>query len=67
MISLIGETAGNVWQFLNEHPGATAEQIHKGLKVEDSLLHQALGWLAREGKLGFETTGKTTKLSVTGE
>jgi hypothetical protein len=64
MIQQIGEAAGSVWQFLNEHPGATPQQIRKGLKIEDGLLNLALGWLAREGKLLFETNEKTIKLSL---
>ena len=67
MIQQIGEAAGSVWQFLNEHPGATPEQIRKGLKMEHGLLNLALGWLAREGKLLFETNGKTIKLSLLAE
>lgn len=65
MVQRIGETAGSVWQFLNEHPGATPEQIGKGLKIDDSLVLLALGWLAREGKLVFEVNEKTFKVSLT--
>lgn len=66
MIQRIGETAGSVWQFLNEHPSATPERIAKGLKIDGSLVHLALGWLAREGKLAFEVSEKTVKVSLTG-
>jgi hypothetical protein len=64
MIYEIGESAGKVWQYLNEHPASTPEQINKVLKLKENLLYMAIGWLAREGKLAFDVRGKTTKLSV---
>lgn len=59
----IGETAGKVWHFLEEHPGATIEQIARELRVKENLAAMAVGWLAREGKLTF-LNGKKTKLSL---
>lgn len=67
MIYKIGESAGRVWQFLSEHPGSALEHIQKALKLKDNLLYMGIGWLAREGKLTFETNGKTTKLSLSPE
>ena len=67
MIYEIGESAGKVWQYLSEHPGSTPEHIGKALKLKESLLYSAIGWLSREGKLSFEEHGKTTKLSLSAE
>jgi hypothetical protein len=64
MIHEIGEGAGEVWRYLNEHPSATLEQINKALKLRESLFSMAIGWLAREDKLSFEEEGKTMKLSL---
>lgn len=67
MIYEIGESAGKVWQYLNEHPRSTPEQMGKALKLKESLVHAAIGWLAREGKLAFEAHGKTTRISLSAE
>ncbi len=64
MIREIGESAGEVWRYLNEHPPTTLEQINKSLKLSESLFFMAIGWLVREDKLAFEREGKTTKLSL---
>ncbi len=64
MIHEIGESAGELWRYLNEHPPTTLEQINKSLKLSESLFFMAIGWLAREDKLAFEGEGKTTKLSL---
>ncbi len=60
----IGETAGKVWHFLEEHPNATIEQIVKELSVKENLAAMAIGWLAREGKLAFADNGKKMKVSL---
>ncbi len=67
MIYEIGESAGKVWQYLNEHPASTPEQMGKALRLKESLVYSAIGWLAREGKITFETHGKTTKISLSAE
>ncbi len=36
----------------------------KALKVKDSALAMAVGWLAREDKLDFEVEGKTVRLAL---
>ena len=64
MITKIGETAGKIWQFLNENPASSLEQINKHLKIELSVFCMALGWLAREDKIAFEGQGKELKVSL---
>jgi len=58
MIHLIGETAGKVWEFLNEQGEANLNQIKKKVKAEPNLILQAVGWLAREGKIQIEKRGR---------
>ena len=61
---LIGETAGKVWGLLS---GGGPQQLSKLLKdlpdSKDAVLC-AIGWLAREHKIAFETKGKTTTISL---
>ncbi len=64
MINEIGESAGAVWQYLNEHSTATAQQINQTLKLDEALLYMAIGWLAREGKLVFGGEGTELTLSL---
>lgn len=54
MSEMIGQAAGNVWQYLKENGPATASQMQKALKADAALANQALGWLAREGKLNVD-------------
>lgn len=48
---LVGEAAGKVWQAINSGGPQTAAAIAKATSLSVERLNQAIGWLAREGKL----------------
>lgn len=61
----IGEAAGLVWRTLEgRSEGLTAAQLKARTSLDAELLHQAIGWLAREGKIGFRAGGKSLKVVV---
>ncbi|MBI4442593.1 MAG: winged helix-turn-helix domain-containing protein [Acidobacteria bacterium] len=64
MINQIGEGAGAVWKYLNEHSEAKPSEIKKTLKLNDDMLWMAIGWLAREDKLVFKDSGKAMQVSL---
>jgi len=53
---MIGEPAGKVYKTLKEQKEATAKKIMKSTPetVDEDSLNQALGWLAKEGKIKVE-------------
>jgi hypothetical protein len=59
----IGEAAGKVWQTLSKSPVAP-NRVAKVVGLPSDLANQALGWLAREGKLAVQDTPKGTVLKV---
>ena len=66
MIQAIGETAGKVWQFLNDKGEANIIQLMKGVEADSSLIFQSLGWLAREDKLLIDKKGGYITYSLKG-
>jgi hypothetical protein len=60
----IGDAAGRIWQYLNEHGQTTLGQLRQGMKVSDQLLLMGVGWLAREGKISIVRQGRTVKVSL---
>ena len=58
MSEKIGETAGKVWQFLKTNGSAPVNKIQKGIGENAVLTNQAIGWLAREGKLAINRAQK---------
>ena len=64
MSEQIGVAAGKVWQFLRTNGPATSAMIQKGTGVKQALANQAIGWLAREGKLKVADDKRTQKFSL---
>lgn len=55
MIETIGTNAGLVWHALNENGKLSVKDLKKATKIRlEKDLYAAFGWLAKEGKLGFE-------------
>lgn len=48
-----GSKAGVVWGALNNKKPMNAAQIKKTTKLKSEHVFAALGWLAREGKIGI--------------
>jgi len=67
MIEQVGKTAGRIWDILQQKDELTISQLPKVLKEKDSLVYQALGWLAREGKIEYRTQGNKTIISLVRE
>ncbi|MGL4511507.1 MAG: winged helix-turn-helix domain-containing protein [Lacipirellulaceae bacterium] len=60
----IGNAAGEAWKLLAEEGPQTLAALKKLTPGSADLTLMALGWLAREGKLGFVTSGKTQKVAL---
>ena len=60
----IGEAAGRIWQYLAQHGAATLPQLQRGTALPERLVHMGVGWLAREGTLGFVQERGVLKLSL---
>jgi len=61
----IGETAGKLWRQLKDKGPQTPTALTKALNMKAADVDRAIGWLAREGKLGFEPDLKGgTKLTL---
>lgn len=63
----IGETAGTVWRALSEHGSMSLAKVVERVGGNRDLVMQAIGWLAREGKLEISETKRGRVLSLTEE
>ncbi len=61
---LIGENAGKVYDVLREGMPLNFGAIRRLTKLKGSLVHQAIGWLACEGKLSYVVEGKKVKFTL---
>ena len=65
MKEVIGETAGRIWQVLNDKGETDASSLPRILKAKTFIVYQALGWLAREDKLKYVTKKGKILVSLT--
>ncbi len=64
MYEIIGEVAGRIWSLLNKNGKVSLSQLPKSLKEADAITYQALGWLAREGKVEYHKEKNKTSVSL---
>lgn len=64
MSDTIGAAAGKIWEYLDKHGATSVSKVTKETGVSKNDAQRAIGWLAKEGKLIFETEGRTELLSL---
>jgi len=62
----VGETAGQVWQLLNQNGPQTLAQLKKKLNGNAELLNFAVGWLAREDKIDLTPEKNSLRIQLKG-
>lgn len=60
----IGTAAGDVYRYLFENGETSLTRLGKALEIPNRRVDQALGWLAREDKVTFTQSKRTTLVSV---
>jgi hypothetical protein len=60
----IGHVAGEIWHHLAGNGEQTLTALKKSTDAPGELVMAGIGWLAREGKLGFAKSGRTIKVSL---
>ncbi len=61
----IGQTAGQIYQYLDKKGECTLAKMSKDLDLDSNFTQMGIGWLAREGKISMVKKGNSTKLSLT--
>ena len=67
MKKIIGEMAGRVWETLGEKEEVVVSKLPQILKEKGEIVYQALGWLAKEGKVDFHKKEGKTFVSLSHE
>ncbi len=64
MKEVIGHTAGKIWATLSEQSPVSMSRLPKLVGEKDTVVYQALGWLAREDKVEYETKSNRTTVTL---
>jgi winged helix-turn-helix protein DUF2582 len=63
-VQQIGETAGAVWHALNENGSLSLNKLVEHVGGNRDVVMQAVGWLAREGKIEVAETKRGRVVSL---
>jgi DNA-binding transcriptional ArsR family regulator len=63
-IEHIGDVAGTVWRELSENGPLSVAKLVKAIGEPRDTVMQALGWLAREGKINIDDEGRNRMVSL---
>ncbi len=63
-VGQIGETAGIVWHTLEKGGAMTLAKLLKEVDAPRDVVMQAVGWLAREGKVEIEESKRKRMISL---
>jgi hypothetical protein len=63
-VANIGDVAGTVWRVLSEKGPMSTTKLVKAVGEPRDTVMQALGWLAREGKLNIDDDGRNRMVSL---
>jgi hypothetical protein len=61
IVDQIGDVAGTLWHHLNQQGPRSLTQLAKDVDAPRDVILQAIGWLAREGKLTIEEDSRGRK------
>jgi winged helix-turn-helix protein DUF2582 len=64
MEKMIGEMAGKIWKIMGKKGRVDISRFPQILKEKGEIVYQALGWLAREGKIEFHKKEGRTFVSL---
>lgn len=64
MITEIGITAGEIWDFLDKKGEVTLAALIKGVEKPRETILMSLGWLAREGHVQVLTEAEDYKVTL---
>ena len=64
LVDQIGETAGAVWQVLDQNGPMKITKLIKQVGAPRDVVMQAIGWLAREEKIWIEEDSRSRVVSL---
>lgn len=64
MMEVIGQSAGQIWEYLNDNGESSLTKMKKDLDLKGNFAELGIGWLAREGKVGISKKGAATLIKL---
>lgn len=60
----VGSTAGSIWHYLTENGATSVAKMLRELSEEEKIIQRSIGWLAQEGKITLDTSGRVETIAL---
>ena len=60
----VGLTAGSIWHYLSSNGVTPVSKLNKELPEEEKIIQRSIGWLAQEGKITLDTSGRVETIAL---
>ncbi|MGR9116945.1 MAG: winged helix-turn-helix domain-containing protein [Gammaproteobacteria bacterium] len=60
----VGLTAGSIWHYLTENGVSNVPTMVRELPEDDKIIQRSIGWLAQEGKITLDTSGRVETIAL---
>lgn len=64
MLDIVGNTAGEIWKYLDKNGPTSVAKLTRETKIEDKNIQRGIGWLAQEGKVSIEIINRAETISL---
>lgn len=64
MSDKIGDIAGVLWRYLDDHGAETVTKIAKETAIDSKEIQRAVGWLAKEDKVMITPRGRSELIAL---
>jgi hypothetical protein len=64
MLGIVGNTAGEIWKYLDKNGPTSIAKLTRETKIEDKNIQRGIGWLAQEGKVSIEIINRAETISL---
>ena len=64
MSDIVGNSAGEIWKYLDKNGPTTVAKLTKETKIDDKNIQRGIGWLAQEGKVFIEIINRAETISL---
>ncbi|MGR8932607.1 MAG: winged helix-turn-helix domain-containing protein [Gammaproteobacteria bacterium] len=61
---LVGLTAGNIWNYLDENGPTTVAKLAREIKANDKTIQRSIGWLAQEDKITLKIIDRAETIAL---
>ena len=64
MSDIVGNTAGEIWKYLDENGLTSVAKLIRETKIDEKNIQRGIGWLSQEDKVSIEIINRAETISL---